>query len=659
MAISSTSSEVIAETVRQILSARGPMSEDDLLDVLDRDGIDLGADPDVVLADVLDHGMELFMPLADGRWAWVPGLLSERIFTHRLSATEVTYDIIGLGTDLAPLTMLAHSDTYQRLTDGSPITEVCYPHLDSHVLAARNVPTTVVTGDGVLLLPPGKFAALGAAAGDLIGLRVNANGLELTAIAEPPPCDLGAALAGLLEQRPNRPEMLDVAVWTVCASNDNAFREPVAPLNDLLLASGLTCEGGWIAHSGFDFGSLRVTGRIETIKDRHQLDHQEAAAVLATVRLYEQILDAVYTARATHGSDDEHELISMVAQLAPQLDPAPSTDRQEPDNHPTVRTTLEFLADPAVAAAVLAETSLEHDHSAIGWGVFTESAEPWAPSVARPALRWLRAKAYERLGDIEQAEATLHAAEALDPSWPLTLMSLARYASDRGDAERGLALLRRAGVAADHDLVVLLEHFRSASGRLPLDQRAAWLYQKAGMNLLEGPFGPLLVETAQVRARYWDMPGALGRALQDGLASDVVLFEGGAFAYFLTTRGGLLPADERLLAQQWLLVQRSVYEVLAVPPSHGFTLRNMHTGDICEVRERVDSTHMTVGQLYCARVVPAGDTMQIFGRIEPVSRSERDDLITLLDNDPDPIELVAALSHRFAVPALHVTEGTL
>ena len=40
----------------------------------------------------------------------------------------------------------------------------------------------------------------------------------------------------------------------------------------------------------------------------------------------------------------------------------------------------------------------------------------------------------ERFGDVEQAEATFRAAESLDSSWPLTLMSLARYASNRADA---------------------------------------------------------------------------------------------------------------------------------------------------------------------------------------------------------------------------------
>ena len=65
----------------------------------------------------------------------------------------------------------------------------------------------------------------------------------------------------------------------------------------------------------------------------------------------------------------------------------------------------------------------------------------------------------------------MHAAESLDPVWPLTLTALARYASDRGDAERGLALLRRAGATTDHELMALLEHFQSTFRRLPASER--------------------------------------------------------------------------------------------------------------------------------------------------------------------------------------------
>jgi hypothetical protein len=45
-AMSDTSGEAIAAVVRPVLSVRGPMAQDDLLGVLDADGIDLGPDPD-------------------------------------------------------------------------------------------------------------------------------------------------------------------------------------------------------------------------------------------------------------------------------------------------------------------------------------------------------------------------------------------------------------------------------------------------------------------------------------------------------------------------------------------------------------------------------------------------------------------------------------
>lgn len=83
----------------------------------------------------------------------------------------------------------------------------------------------------------------------------------------------------------------------------------------------------------------------------------------------------------------------------------------------------------------------------------------------------------------------------------------------------------------------------------------------------------------------------------------------------------------------------------------------MRTGDVHQVRERTASRQLKVGALICTRIVPAGDTMQIFGGIEPVELHERDELISLLDSEPDPIDLVSFLTQRFAPPALRNTEG--
>ncbi|KAA8957673.1 SEC-C domain-containing protein, partial [Mycobacterium sp.] len=251
------------------------------------------------------------------------------------------------------------------------------------------------------------------------------------------------------------------------------------------------------------------------------------------------------------------------------------------------------------------------------------------------------------------------------------------------DAERGLSLLRRAGAEPDHPLRQLLERHRAEPGRglgrnepcwcgsgrkykkchlgreqLPLPERVGWLYGKAAQHVLVGGWTDLLIEVGFERGRYaGEDPDALVDALGDPLVLDAVLFEGGAFADFVAVRGSLLPDDERLLAEQWLLVQRSVFEVEQVRPGQGLTVRDVRTGDIHEVRERSASRQLKPGQLICARAVPDGQGMQFFGGIEPVALHERDELVELLDSQPDPVMLVAALSRRFAPPLLVNTEG--
>jgi tetratricopeptide (TPR) repeat protein len=412
------------------------------------------------------------------------------------------------------------------------------------------------------------------------------------------------------------------------------------------------------------------------IAQRYDLDDDEALAVLATVTLYERVAE-LYAAAVkadAHGDD------TALSEFTSELLVSSGTESKSAD---TVRAVLPTLAEPAVAEAVLAETVAASSDGAGALGLFAESLEPLAPRSARPALRWLRGKAHERLGDVTRAEADYQAAESLDPKWPLALIDLARYASDRGDAARGLALLRRAGAPPDDTMVELLERFQveprddigrndpcwCGSGRkykkchlnreqLPLEERAAWLYQKAATFLADGPWGIEALDVAKVRSQHSDDQFALLDALErDPLVTDAVLFEGGVFTEFVRTRGALLPDDERLLADQWLLVDRSVYEVEQVRRGEGCTVRDLRTGDVHRVRERSGSRQLKVGALICARVVPVGTTMQIFGGIEPVELRERDELVALLDAKPDPVDLVSFLTGRFAPPVLQNTEG--
>ena len=125
----------------------------------------------------------------------------------------------------------------------------------------------------------------------------------------------------------------------------------------------------------------------------------------------------------------------------------------------------------------------------------------------------------------------------------------------------------------------------------------------------------------------------------------------------LQVRGSLLPDDERLLAEQWLLVDRSVFEVESVHPGQASPCATCAPATRTRCASGRPAASSSPGSLICARVVPAGDTMQFFGGLEPVALHERDRLIDLLDTEPDPVELVAYLSRRFAPPTLTNTEG--
>jgi SEC-C motif len=670
----------LVEVVAGALAEHGPMTKERLVTVLSDRGVALGADVDETLLESLDDGDGLVAVLADDRWASLPALLDGRVFTHRLTRPEVEHDILDASPDLGPVDMLTEYTKYQRLVDGSPVVGVLLP-FDADTLAARGVPPEVVGDLGALLLPPGYLGGRGLGEGDVIALRVTADGLLLEPVPEEglSPEQLtgvGRGLTEVLAAGDGGPVSLDTTVWTACADDPTLFAEPLPPLGEVLEACGLVRDDEWLALPGFDFRRWRANARRAGIAERHDLDGDEALAVLAIVGLYERVADLHAAASEAHGEGGEAALTAFAAEMTGPPEPAPAGSGN--GTRAAVRSVLPALAEPAVAAAVLAETVGTSSEGAAALGLFAETLEPLAPRTARPALRWLRGKAHERLGDVASAEVDFEAAESFAPA----LVDLARYASDRGDAARGLALLRRVGVPPDHPLVGLLERFvagpRSDVGRndpcwcgsgrkykkchlhreqLSLDERAGWLYQKASMFLADGRWRAEVAEVAQERAEYTDGPYGLLRALDDPLVTDAVLFEGGAFAEFVSVRGALLPEDERLLAEQWLLAERSVFEVERVRRGEGLTVRDVRTGDVHQIRERAASRQLKARGLICARVVPVGDTMQIFGGIEPVELHERDELIELLDAEPDPVDLVSFLTRRFAPPALRNTEG--
>ncbi|MGV9798745.1 SEC-C metal-binding domain-containing protein [Mycobacterium sp. NPDC003449] len=642
------------EAFANILAGHGPLTEDEIVQRLQEAGA-----TDFDFEELLDEVGDEAAPLIDDRWVWLPTLLAGRVLTHRVTVDELAHDILTATPDLDPILVRGGAGHF---TDGAPVTVVLAGY-DHGLLAHRRIPPEVVDHNGVLLLPAGTLGSLGVSEGELVGLRMTEQGLAAERVDAPAQAPTGERLAALLD---DEPVDLDSVVRTLFHEDPAVFTAPQLPLSEIIDEYGLCRRTDLIAPAGFNFGAWDFERGRARLAYRYDLDPDDALAVYVLITMHRQMSTLVQAA-----PDDE--LVSP----------------DESENSPWVADFSDIssevgavLADPELAEVLAGETVGTGRAGAAGLGLLAETLESKVPRPAQVACRWLRALALERIGDVEGAERELLAAESMDTDWAPVLFDLARFASDRGDVERGLSLLRRAGAAPDDPMVGLLERYQTqprtdlgrndacwcGSGRkykkchlgrqqLPLAERAGWLYAKGVQHALLGDWGSLLDEMVYERSRYAEHEDEIIAAGADPLVIDAVLFEGGAFEEFVAVRGPLLPDDERSLAEQWLLTGRSVFEVEQVNRGRGVTVRDVRTGDTHDVYEVKGSRELKPGQLICARVVAAGDTTQFFGGLEPVALHDRDPLIELLDDEPDPVELVAFLSRQFAPPTMVNTEG--
>ncbi len=654
----------LLDGVHAVLRKSGPLSMEELIAELEAQGFGLHDEHD--LSDLIySQERDLVVDLLDERLALLSSLARAVLLTHRVSEHERDHDFLIVDPDFSPFVVLSEGREL-RLADGSVAFEV-WPGHDDELLAERGIPVEAMPDEGVLLLPAGKLSELGVIAGDLICLGFTPSGFELTKVDPSIKPDPGTTLAQRLrallddDEAIVGPVELHQAVWTAVADGGELLQELTVPLGQVIDDADLAREGEWLARGEFNFPAWRAELQLRSVRISYRLTIDQAVSVMVMSAMCSQL-----------------GALMEVVEFADDAD----EDLDEEIEDAIMRESLGSLEDPAVAKALFAET-LEQG-SLRGLGLFAASMESMAPRSARAALRWLQAKAKEGLGEVLEAEQACIEALELDSGFHPAALDLARYSCDRGNANAGLEYLRRAGADADANpgLAHVLEHFAAAgradlggkqpcwcgSGRkykrchlgkeqLPLDERAAWLYQKAVLFIGDGAHRTDMIELAYLRTQFSDSADAFLHALDDGLIADVVMFEGGVFAEFLTERGVLLPDDERLLGAQWLLIERSLYEVDTVRPGDGMTVRDVRTGDRVEVRERTASRQLRVGDLICTRLLPAGDTIQLFGGVEPVEMHQRKGLMALLDGSPTPSELIEFHSGRFAPPVITNTEG--
>ena len=427
-----------------------------------------------------------------------------------------------------------------------------------------------------------------------------------------------------------------------------AFRDdPIPRLGDLYAAAGLVQRGAIVAHEGFDWDTLTAW------QDRNRL--------VMSYQLTPTTADA---------------LAGFLTELDASLDE--STGVGTP--------ALSVLDDGAIAAAAwqeLERRALPLEDLARIAGA---SATSDTPSIG---AAWLRSRVLDRSGDATAAHEVLEAAVGPDCEHRPALVDLAGLRADRGDAVGALRLLTQAGVDPETDDDELEpgellwdevegfatsrprptarrnDHCPCGSGRKykvchlgrethSLDDRAAWLFAKARRFLHDRrPYA--VEELAALVVDEIDDDDLFDRLVDGPLLDDVVLHEDGVFSEFLAARDHLLPDDEAMLAAQWALVDRGVFEVLDTTAAQ-LELRDVARGDRIRVVNVQPGASTRPGMLLVGRPLPVGETYRAFSGFVPLPLGRQDTMLEAIEAG-DSEAIANVLASIFAPPQLANTDG--
>ena len=619
--LASARSDAVLEAVR----LHGPMTIDELADHLEEKGF---GPADRLVVDLEQSSLHpLLLWLSDDRLAATDALLEGRMLTHRLSDVDLARNSIPVD-DIEPLLLLvSEDDEFDLVQTGDP----------GSVVAQDDPDQSEIVPAEMIVFPEGVLSA--CEPGDLLALTVRNGRLSFDPVGAEPRGNV-SEFVHVLEQDIARGQVasLDNAFFDVLAASPVAFTAPSVPIGEMLAGGGLVRSGDLVAPTGFDFDGYTDLAVFESYAEQLGIpvDAVPGVALFASlVETLERGDDADLEERFAVGKSGLYSVLS------------------DPEIAETVYDELagEKLAPEAIEQAAL--WMLDH-----------------APRRVAGAAHWFAGRAAESTGRIAEAERHYERSADLDAAFDLPLFDLARFASDRGEAVRGLSLLARVPGGDEHPLYELLERYRPAevpglgrndrcwcgSGRKykachlgradhSLEERSDWLYMKAAMHALDPAWAEQRVALAEARSGYGD-DDAVAEAVADPLVEDVLLFDAGAFADFVERRGELLPGDELHLARTWLGIERSVFEVEASVPERTLTLRDIRSGEQVEVSAPWLSDEVASGTLLCARVMPVDEGCWIMpGGCEPVTAEQRETLVALLSEESvDPVELMDVLT---------------
>ena len=188
----------------------------------------------------------------------------------------------------------------------------------------------------------------------------------------------------------------------------------------------------------------------------------------------------------------------------------------------------------------------------------------------------------------------------------------------------------------------------------PLEDRAAWLYQKA-QRFLRRRDREIVAELAGEMSDAIGRPGFYLQLRDSAFVADLALHEDGVFSEFLTARDALLPDDEALLGAQWALVDRGVFEIERVDRDR-LELRDIGRGERITVVNVIPRDDTRRGTVLVGRPLPVGETYRAFSGFMSIPRQSVDEVQQAID-EGDPFQLVARIGETMRLPGMQNTDG--
>lgn len=330
------------------------------------------------------------------------------------------------------------------------------------------------------------------------------------------------------------------------------------------------------------------------------------------------------------------------------------------------------LADPAVAEAYVSSPLGHHgtDESAdrldeLAWNAIEGGADTAGAWYARALVAEWR-------GDVESQRSHLTASLVRDGSFGPSLAALGFLAFVEGDAGRAGRLLVESGDPEVEGLLHTLSHYPPRSSKAgrndpcpcgsgvkrklccpggpphPLEDRSVWLWEKAATWLHRVPQHHLLLDVAARLAGSDDFTedGPITVALHHPLMESIALLDGGLLEVFLDRLGGLLPEDERDLAQRWTGARHDVWEVISTDPGRTLLLTDA-SGDVTvEAVNGSVSRCTSPGEIIYASVVPTGSGWFLPCHPECLTWEEEEDVLELIEDGRDPLAVSARVLRR-------------